>query len=102
MHFTGTCDISVCVFYECSGNGSPDPAPKNPGGESCKDKMSSCSGWKDYCKGQYEDYMNKNCPKTCNACPSAPLVPTQSSCEVSKTFRKVNGDHILSLTANGE
>ena len=30
--------------------------------------MSSCSGWKDYCEGQYKDYMAKNCKKTCGYC----------------------------------
>ena len=100
--YAGTCDMgTVCIFYETSANGSPDKAPENPSGGDCKDKSESCSGWKDYCQGQYKAYMEKNCPKTCGACPKSPAGPTQSSCDMSKTFGKLNGKHILTFTANG-
>jgi len=99
----GTCDMgAVCIFYETSANGSPDKAPENPSGGDCKDKKEECSGWKDYCQGQYKAWMEKNCPKTCGACPKSPAGPTQSSCDVSKTFGKLNGKHILTFTANGK
>ena len=92
---------TIIVFYETAANGSPDKAPENPSGGDCKDKNESCSGWKDYCQGQYKAWMEKNCPKTCGACPKSPAGPTQSSCDVSKTFGKLNGKHILTFTANG-
>ena len=66
--------------------------------EICEDKNLGCSRWKNYCDGQYKDFMDKNCPKTCNTCSGS----GQTSCDVSKTFGKLNGDHILTLTANGE
>ena len=99
MYSIGTCDIgTVCIFYESSGNGSPDPAPAVP--TSCKNKFSDeqCASYKDYCEGDYKDYMTKNCPKTCDKCPGA---SKQSTCDMSKTFGKLNGDHILTFTANG-
>ena len=89
----------VCYFYETAANGSPDNAPENPSGGDCKDKLDTCSGWKNFCQGQYKAYMEQNCPKTCGACSAG---PTQSSCDMSKTFGKLNGKHILTLTANGE
>ena len=100
MYSIGTCDIgTVCIFYETSGNGSPDPAPAVPTGD-CKDKLSKnqCASYKDYCEGDYKDYMTENCPKTCDKCPGA---SKQSTCDMSKTFGKLNGDHILTFTANG-
>ena len=91
----------VCYFYETAANGSPDKAPENPSGGDCKDKLDTCSGWKNFCQGQYKAYMAQNCPKTCGACPKNPAIPTQSSCDMSKTFGKLNGKHILTFTANG-
>jgi len=50
------------LLYKCSGGGG--------GGESCKDKNSSCSYWaqKGYCQHSHVDFMSKNCPKTCGKC----------------------------------
>ena len=41
--------------------------------------------------------MKKNCKKTCNFCE-----PKQTPCDVSKTFGKLEGEHILKLNADGE
>ena len=89
---------AIIVFYETAANGSPDKAPESG---NCKDKLDTCSGWKNFCQGQYKAYMAQNCPKTCGACPKNPAIPTQSSCDMSKTFGKLNGKHILTFTANG-
>jgi len=96
----GTCGMNaIIVFYETAANGSPDKAPESG---NCKDKLDTCSGWKNFCQGQYKAYMAQNCPKTCGACPKNPAIPTQSSCDMSKTFGKLNGKHILTFTANGK
>ena len=98
LYSIGTCDIGAdCVFFESSYSGSPDPAPKT---KECKDGLSDnqCASYKDYCEGDYKDYMTENCPKTCDKCPGA---SKQSTCDMSKTFGKLNGDHILTFTANG-
>ena len=34
----------------------------------CEDKRSDCAGKEMYCHGGNEDWMNKNCPKTCGKC----------------------------------
>ena len=34
----------------------------------CEDKRNDCGGKEMYCHGGNEDWMNKNCPKTCGKC----------------------------------
>jgi len=55
------------LLYSCSGT---DGDTDGDTGKDCEDQNQSCSGWrnKGYCTGQFEEYMKKNCAKTCNAC----------------------------------
>ena len=36
----------------------------------CEDKNNNCARWANsgFCTGRYEDYMKKNCPKSCKHC----------------------------------
>ena len=54
------------LLYSCSGT---DGDTDGDTGKDCEDQNQSCSGWrnKGYCT-EYEEYMKKNCAKTCNAC----------------------------------
>ena len=96
---SGTCGIPSCVFFECSASGNPDPIPP-PGDGHCEDANPTCSKYDSDCHSDQvvlKEYMKKNCKKTCNFCE-----PKQTPCDVSKTFGKLEGDHILKLNADGE
>ena len=93
---SGTCGIRSCVFFKCSASGNPDPIP-SPGDGHCDDANPTCSKYESDCHSEYMEYMKKNCKKTCNFCE-----PKQIPCDVSKTFGKLEGDHILKLNADGE
>ena len=96
---SGTCGIRSCVFFKCSASGNPDPIPP-PGDGHCEDANPTCSKYDSDCHSDQvvlKEYMKKNCKKTCNFCE-----PKQTPCDVSKTFGKLDGDHILKLNADGE
>ena len=97
--YSGTCGIRSCVFFKCSASGNPDSIP-SPGDGHCDDANPTCSKYESDCHSDHEvikEYMKKNCKKTCNFCE-----PKQIPCDVSKTFGKLEGDHILKLNADGE
>ena len=96
---SGTCGVRRCIFFECSaGEHDPTPAPV------CKDENTSCPKYESHCHSvqvTVKEYMKQNCKKTCNLCePSGK--PKQTSCDVSKVFGKLEGDHILKLNSDGE
>ena len=98
MFSIGTCDIGAdCVFFEPAYSGKADPAPKVP--KACKDKYNNCADYKSLC-GKNKDIIS-GCPKTCNTC-SGGGGSKQSTCDMTKAFGKLNGEHILTFTANGK
>ncbi|XP_015773234.1 PREDICTED: coagulation factor VII-like isoform X8 [Acropora digitifera] len=54
-------------LYIRSGNGS---SGGGGGGGTCEDKNSNCPRWANsgYCTGRYENYMKRNCARSCKNC----------------------------------
>ena len=52
----------------------PTVAPPTDAPTPCLDKNVNCPGWarEGYCVGQYQDYMESNCEKSCNKCGTEP------------------------------
>ena len=103
LNSSGTCAIRRCVFFQIkkvSGGGETTtvkPTTPKPD-DDCKDLdkyAKYCPSWaKKYCTGKYEAFMTKYCKKSCGHCTKA--------CNMVKVFGKLNGDHTLKLTSNGE
>ncbi|XP_028394112.1 nematocyst expressed protein 6-like [Dendronephthya gigantea] len=62
---------------ECRANPAT-PRPTSGGGSSCKDNNTNCPRWTSYCANN--DYVKRNCKKTCNLCGSSSCQDKNTSC----------------------
>ncbi|XP_067936807.1 zinc metalloproteinase nas-13-like [Watersipora subatra] len=78
---------------KCDGTGpikaTTTPMPTRP--MTCNDKNRNCQSWANagYCTGNHRDYMNKNCPYSCNTCQVATTVrppPPVVSCTDKNSY----------------
>ena len=93
----------------CDGKGggvtptiSPKPKPKTTtrptpplpttSQNGCVDKSVHCKTWaaKSYCTGRYNDYMKKNCRKSCDCCSPLPRKNIQNYCKNYATKQNCN------------